>query len=151
MLSFSQVRKLRYDLIAEKEGQRIKVELKAIDLKAIQAGKAATQHVSANEIVCSSHLIITVFDHIELKANHIMSIRQFVEDSGVEKYKKYKDYESFLAEYAELAKQKSMKRKNSPAENERLDFDFSFNPRNVEKWSLAKYKDQWDNLERSGN
>lgn len=136
-----------YDLIAEKEDRRIKIELKAIDLNAIQAGKRATQHLSANEIVSSTHLIITVFDHIEMKANYIMSIRQFIEDSGVKKYEKYGDYESFLAEYRVLAKQKSMRRKNSPAQKERLDFDFNFNPRNPEKWRLAKYKDQWGNLE----
>ena len=37
--------------------------------------------------------------------------------------------------------------KNSAVEKKFLNFDFSFNPRNVEKWKLAIFKRQWGNLE----
>jgi hypothetical protein len=135
-----------YDLIAEKSNRLMKIELKAIDLAAIQEGKNATQHLSANELVSSSHLIVTVFDGVQMQANYIMSIRQFVENSGVKKYKPYKNYESFLSDYKELAKTKSARRKNSKGKMERLDFDFNFSPLHPEKWRLAIFKEQWENL-----
>jgi len=133
------------DLIAEKDNQFIKIELKAVDLNAIQEGKNATQHLTANEIVTSTHLIITVFDGIQMKSNYIMSIRQFVENSGVKKYND-DSYDSFISRYKKLAKEKSRRRKNWKGEKERLDFDFNFNPRHIDKWRLAIFKNQWKNL-----
>ena len=134
------------DLIAEKDNQFIKIELKAIDLNAIQEGKNATQHLTANEIVTSTHLIVTVFDNIQMKSNYIMSIRQFVENSGVKKYDDYNNFDSFVTDYRKLSKEKSSRRKNWKGEKKRLDFDFNFNPCRIDKWRLAKFKDQWTNL-----
>lgn len=134
------------DLIAEKDNQFIKIELKAIDLNAIQEGKNATQHLTANEIVTSTHLIVTVFDNIQMKSNYIMSIRQFVENSGVKKYDDYDNFYSFVSDYRKLSKEKSSRRKNWKGEKKRLDFDFNFNPRRIDKWRLAIFKDQWENL-----
>lgn len=80
-----------YDLIAHKDNKCKKIELKAIDMKSIKKGKNATQQLSANEIVNSTHLIITVFDktgkndeQMEI-SNYIMTMKQFVENSGVKK------------------------------------------------------------------
>ena len=134
------------DLIAEKDNQFIKIELKAIDLNAIQEGKNATQHLTANEIVTSTHLIVTVFDNIQMKSNYIMSIRQFVKNSGVKKYNDYNNFDSFVTDYRKLSKEKSSIRKNWKGEKKRLDFDFNFNPCRIDKWRLAKFKDQWTNL-----
>jgi hypothetical protein len=137
-----------FDLIAQKANRPpVKIELKAIDLQSIQKGDNATQHLSANEIVIATHLIITVFRGIEMKDNYIMNIRQFVENSGVKKYDDYSSFEEFLEEYKKLAKTKSQQAKNSESEKKRLDFDFNFNPRNDEKWKLARFKNQWQNLE----
>ena len=135
------------DLIAEKAGRFIKIELKAIDLSSIKKGKNATQHLSANEIVTATHLIVSVFSGVETIETYIMTIRQFVENSGVKKYDKYKNFEDFMVEYKKLSKAKSEKVKNSPDKKVRLDFDFSFNPRNAEKWKLAKFKNRWGNIE----
>ena len=134
------------DLIAEKDNQFIKIELKAIDLNAIQEGKNATQHLTANEIVTATHLIVTVFNNIQMKSNYIMSIRQFVENSGVKKYDDYDNFDSFVSDYRKLSKEKSSRRKNWKGEKKRLDFDFNFNPRRIDKWRLAKFEDQWTNL-----
>ncbi len=134
------------DLIAEKDNQFVKLELKAIDLNAIQEGKNATQHLTANEIVTSTHLIVTVFDNIQMKSNYIMSISQFVENSGVKKYDDYDNFNSFVSDYKKLSKEKSSRRKNWKGEKKRLDFDFNFNPRRIDKWRLAIFKDQWENL-----
>ena len=134
------------DLIAEKDNQLIRIELKAIDLNAIQEGKNATQHLSANEIVTATHLIITVFDDTQMLSNFIMSIRQFVENSGVKKFDNYDNFESFISDYRILSKEKSNRKKNWNGEKRRLDFDFNFNPRNIDKWRLALFKDQWNNL-----
>ena len=91
------------DLVAEKDCRFIKIELKAIDLRSIKKGNNATQHLSANEIVTASHLIITVFNGIEMKDSYIMNMRQFVENSGVRKYEKYSGFGEFIKEYkAEL-------------------------------------------------
>ena len=136
-----------YDLIAAKDHIFIKIELKAIDLAAIQEGKNATQHLSANELVSSSHLVVTVFGGIQMQANYIMSIRQFVESSGVKKYESYRNYESFQSDYILLAKEQAARKKNATGKRSRLDFDFNFNPRHPEKWRLATFKDQWENLE----
>ena len=134
------------DLIAEKDNQFIKIELKAIDLNFIQEGKNATQHLTVNEIVTSTHLIITIFDNIQMKSSYIMSIRQFVENSGVKKYDDYDDFDSFIFDYRKLSKKKSSRRKNWKGEKKRLDFDFNFNPYRIDKWRLARFKDQWTNL-----
>ena len=134
------------DLIAEKDNQFIKIELKAIDLNAIQEGKNATQHLTANEIVTSTHLIVTVFDNIQIKSNYIMSIRQFVENSGVKKYDDYDNFDSFVSDYRKLSKENFSRRKNWKGEKKRLNFDFNFNPRHIDKWRLAIFKDQWENL-----
>ena len=80
------------DLIAEKAGRFVKIELKAIDLNCIKEGKHATQHLSANELVTATHLIVTIFRGIEIMGNYIMNIRQFVENSGVKKYSQYSSY-----------------------------------------------------------
>ena len=124
----------------------ITIELKAIDLNSIKKGNNAAQQISANEIVIASHLIITVFNGIEMKDNYIMNIRQFVENSGVRKYDKYNGFGEFIEEYKKLATAKSQQVKNPAVEKHRLNFDFNFNPRSVEKWKLAIFKDQWENL-----
>ena len=135
------------DMNAEKSGRFIKIELKAIDLNSIKKGKSATQHLSGNEIVTATHLIISVFTGIETIETYIMSIRQFVENSGVKKYDKYEIFEDFMVEYKKLATSKSVRVKNSPDKKVRLDFDLSFNPRDIGKWKLAKFKNRWGNLE----
>jgi len=137
-----------YDLIAEKSNKLIKIELKAIDLNSIIKGHNATQHLSGNELITSSHLIITVFRNIELINNYIMSIRQFVETSGVKKYEKYKGYDDFIKEYSDLCSTKSKQVKNSNCKIKRLNFDFSFNPNRLENWKFARFKNQWENLEK---
>ncbi|MBC2696721.1 MAG: hypothetical protein HF982_15880 [Desulfobacteraceae bacterium] len=138
-----------FDLISEKDNRFLKIELKAIDLNSIKKGKAATQHLSANEIITATHLIVTVFKGIETIGNYIMSIRQFVENSGVKKYIKYSTYAEFIKEYKKLSLAKSQQVKNSKTKIERLDIDFSFNPDKIKKWKFAKFKDQWINLEKN--
>ena len=137
------------DLIAEKKNRFIKIELKSIDLSAIQKGKGATQHLSANEIVTSTHLIVTVFKGIEIKGNYIMSIRQFIENSGAKKINKYPDYETFISKYRQLNKISSNRKKNSPIKKERLDIDMSFNPRNQEDWKFDSFKEEWGNIDKN--
>jgi hypothetical protein len=136
------------DFIAEKNHRFIKIELKAIDLAAIQEGKNATQHLSANELVSSSHLIITVFNGIQMQANYIMSIPQCVENSGVKKYEPYRNYESFQSDYIQIAQEQAARKKNTKGKKNRLNFDFNFNPRHPEKWRLSTFKNQWGNLEK---
>jgi len=136
------------DLIAEKAGRFIKIELKAIDLNSIKKGKNATQYVSANELVCATHLIVTVLKSIEFQGNFIMNIRQFVENSGVKKYDKYNSYAEFIEDYKKMTFAKSRQVKGSSGKIERLDFDFSFNPSIIENWKLYRFKDQWENLEK---
>lgn len=135
-----------FDLSAEKDNRFVKIELKAIDLNSIKKGNNATQHLSANEIVNASHLIITVFKGIELKGNYIMSMRQFVENSGVKKYNKYKSYSEFIAEYKKLALANSTRVKNNKSDKKRLNFDFSFNPDRIKKWKFSIFQDQWKNI-----
>lgn len=135
-----------YDLVAEKADRFIKIELKAIDINSIEKGKNATQHLSANELVNATHLIITVFDSIVLKENYIMSICQFAENSGVKKYIKYNSCNEFLDEYRKLSLAKSQQKKHT-GNKKRLDFDFSFNPKKIGKWKLAKFKNHWEALE----
>ena len=135
------------DLIAEKADRYIKIELKAIDLKSIRSGNNATQSVSANEMVTATHLIITVFKGIEMKGNYILSMRQFVEKSGVKKYCPFKCFEDFIKKYKKLVEAQSQKVKNSGHKKSRLDFDFSFNPIKIEKWKLAQFKGHLEYLE----
>ena len=134
-----------YDLMAEKDSRLIKIELKAIDLAAIANGHNATQYLSANEIVSATHLIIMIFNGIELDGIYVMTMQQFVEICGVKKYDAYQNYEEFLKDYKRKAENKS-ERKKGAAKTSRLNFDFSFNPKCVEKWKLAKFKNQWNNL-----
>lgn len=135
------------DLIAEKAGRFIKIELKAIDLSSIKMGKNATQYLSAIEIVTATHLIISVFNGIETIETYIMTIRQFVENSGVKKFDQYENFEDFMDTYKGLAKANSRRVRNSPDKRIRLSFDLSFNPRDIGKWKLAKFKNRWGNLE----
>ena len=135
-----------YDIIAIKDDYAAKIELKAIDLASIAEGKNATQHLSANEIVHASHLIISVFERISLKANLVMTMRQFVETSGVKKYKDFSNYQFFMDEYKRLSREQSARRKGS-LKSRRLDFDFSFNPKRFNDWKLSVFMDQWKNLE----
>lgn len=135
------------DLIAEKTGRFVKIELKAIDLDSIKSGKNATQYVSANEIVTATHLVITVFKGITMKDNYIMSMRQFVENSGVKKYREHKSFKEFIETYKKLSMAKSKNVKNYKSKIERLDFDLNFNPLNIEKWKIAIFKDHWEYLE----
>jgi hypothetical protein len=135
------------DLIAEKTGRFIKIELKAIDVNSIKSGNNATQHLSANEIVTATHLIISIFRSVETIETYIMTIRQFVENSGVKKFDQYENFEDFMDEYKGLAKANSRRVKNSPDKRIRLSFDLSFNPRDIGKWKLAKFKNRWGNLE----
>ena len=136
-----------YDLIAEKTGKFIKIELKAVDLTNIKAGNNATQKLSANEISAATHLVITIFQGIEAKCNFIMTIKQFVESSGVKKYEYYGDFGEFIAEYRKLSEEKSKRVKNATADSNRLDFDFSFNPESIEQWKFAIFKEKWGNLD----
>ena len=137
-----------YDLTAEKENRFIKIELKAIDLNSIKKGNHATQRLSANELVTATHLIVTVFNNIEMKGNYVMSIRQFVENSGIKKYKKYSDFTEFMDCYKQLAKEKSLRRKNSTSQRKQLYFDINFNPENIEYWKFYRFKDVWENLKK---
>lgn len=136
-----------YDMIAINGEHVAKIELKAIDLSAIAKGKSATQHLSANEIVHASHMIVSIFDQITLNQNFIMTIRQFVEASGVGKYSQFNSFDTFMTEYKRLAAEKSAKRKGDK-KTERLDFDFAFNPKRIESSRLSIFHDKWDNLNR---
>jgi hypothetical protein len=135
-----------YDIMAIKDDYVTKIELKAIDLAAIADGKNATQHLSANEIVHASHLVISVFEQISLKTNLVMTVRQFLEASGVKKYKDFSNHQFFMDEYKRLSKEQSAKRKGS-LKSRRLDFDFAFNPKRFKDWKLSIFIDQWKNLE----
>ncbi len=54
-----------------------KIELKAIDLKSYsEKAKSLSQAVSPNEIVAATHLIISIFDGIELKGHFVMSLQK---------------------------------------------------------------------------
>ena len=135
------------DLVAERKGVFRKIELKAIDLNAIKKNGRATQSMSANEIVNSTHLIVSVFNGIFHDSTYIMTIRQFVENSGVKKYDEYGSYEAFIEDYKKMSLKKSQQKKNTKQKQDRLYFDLSFNPSDIEKWKLYCFKDQWENLE----
>jgi hypothetical protein len=135
-----------YDVIAVKNDHISKIELKAIDLSAIVKGKNATQHLSANELVNASHMIVSIFDRITLKRNFIMTIRQFVEYSGVKKYSQFTSFQDFIGVYKQLAANKSAKRKGD-IKTARLDFDFSFNPKRIDHSRLSAFLDKWENLQ----
>lgn len=135
------------DLIAEKDGTFIKIELKAIDLNAIKENGRATQSVSANEIVNSTHLILSVFNGIFHDSTYIMTMRQFVENSGVKKFHDYGNYQDFIADYKKRSIKKSQQKKNTTPKQDRLNFDLSFNPRGIEKWKLYRFKNKWENLD----
>lgn len=134
------------DLIAEKEGVFIKIELKAIDLNAIKENGRATQSLSANEIVNSTHLILSVFNGIFHDSTYIMTIKEFVENSGVKKFHDYRSYQDFIEDYKKRSIKKSQQKKNTKQKQDRLYFDLSFNPRKIEKWKLYRFKDKWENL-----
>jgi hypothetical protein len=136
-----------YDLIAEKNGKYVKIEIKAIDLDMIEKGKRATQYLSANELISATHLIITVFKGIAIKSHYIMSIRDFTKNSGVKKYQQYDSFEKFQQEYKKLVSAKSQQVKNSSNVQNRLDFDFSFEPSRIAQWKLSKFKECWNLLE----
>ena len=135
-----------YDLVLLKDERQAKVELKAIDLAAIKVGNNATQHLSANEVVSATHLIITVFNKIGLKANFIMTIQQFVEHIGSKKFTKYQGYEQFLNDYRKQATAKAIQRKGLST-LPRLNMDFNFDPDKIEDWKLACFKNRWENLD----
>lgn len=135
-----------YDLVLLKDDRQAKVELKAIDLAAIKTGNNATQHLSANEVVSATHLIITVFEKIGLRANFIMTMRQFVENIGSKKSTQYQDYGQFLEDYRGQAKVKATQKKGL-AILPRLDIDFSFNLKRIQDWKLSDFENRWDNLE----
>jgi len=137
-----------YDLVAEKDGKYVKIEIKAIDLSMIKNGKRATQYLSVNELVSSSHLIITVFRGINVENNYVMSIRDFVEKSDVKKYKEYNGYDEFQEKYKELAVDKLKQVKGSTGTKNRLAFDFNFDPKKIEKWKFSEFKEKWDCLEK---
>jgi len=135
------------DLIAEKKSGFRKIELKAIDLKAIKKNGRATQSLSANEIVNSTHLIVSVFNGIFHDSTYIMTIRQFVENSGVKKFDDYESYEAFIEDYKIRSTLKSQQKKNTTGRQDRLNFDMNFDPKKIENWCLYGFKDKWDNLE----
>jgi len=114
----------------------------------IKNGKRATQYLSVNELVSSSHLIITVFRGINVENNYVMSIRDFVEKSDVKKYKEYNGYDEFQEKYKELAVDKLKQVKGSTGTKNRLAFDFNFDPKKIEKWKFSEFKEKWDCLEK---
>lgn len=76
-----------------------------------------------------------------------MTIRQFVEASGVRKYSQFNSFDTFMTEYKRLAAEKSAKRKGDK-KTERLDFDFAFNPKRIKSSRLSIFQDRWENLNR---
>ena len=135
------------DLVAERKGVFRKIELKAIDLNAIKNNGRATQSLSANEIINSTHLIVSVFNGIFHDSTYIMTIEQFAENSGVKKYDDYGSYEAFIEDYKIRSTLKSQQKKNAAGRQERLNFDMNFDPRKLETWRLFRFKDKWENLE----
>lgn len=134
------------DLVAERNGAFRKIELKAIDLNAIKKNGRATQSLSSNEIVNSTHLIVSVFNGIFHESTFIMTIRQFIENSGVKKFDDYESYEAFIEDYKRRSTLKSKQKKNTTERQERLNFDMNFDPRKINKWRLYRFKDKWENL-----
>ena len=134
-----------YDLVLLKDDRQAKIELKAIDLAAIKAGNNATQHLSANEVVSATHLIITVFREIDLVANFIMTMQQFVENIGSKKYTQYEGYAQFLDDYRKKATAKAVQKKGFVT-LPRLNMDFNFDPNNIGDWKLACFKNRWENF-----
>jgi len=59
----------------------------------------------------------------------------------------YGSFGEFIGAYKKLAKEKAKLVKGTVVENKRLNFDFSFNPGDPEKWKLAVFKDRWENLD----
>ncbi len=135
------------DLIAEKAGRFVKIELKAIDLNSIKKGDNATQHLSANEIVTATHLIITVFKGIEMKDNYIMNIRQFVENSGVKKYNNYSSFGEFIEKYKKLAAAKSQQVKNFRVKKNDWILILILIPAILKNGNYPRFKNHWGNIE----
>jgi hypothetical protein len=137
-----------YDLIAEKDQKVAKIELKAIDLQMIATGKRVTQHVTANEIVTATHLVISVFQSNQIENSYVMTMQQFIENSGVRKYQKFGNYSEFLEAYKKLAATNSSQHKgaNKGKKKERSDFDINFKPEKIKNWKLYIFKEQWNNI-----
>ena len=135
-----------YDLIAYKDKNTIKIELKAIDLNGIKDGNKATQHLTANEIISSTHIIITIFNNLAVIYTYVMSIPQFVEKSLPRKYlNEYKNFQEFFPEYLSLAT-KQRKKKKGDKKGPRLDFDIYYDHKNSKRFRYSSFHEKWDNL-----
>jgi len=135
-----------YDIIAFKDKNTIKIELKAIDLNGIKDGNKATQHLTANEIISSTHIILTIFNNLAVISTYVMSISQFVEKSLPRKYlNEYKNYQEFLPEYLTLAT-KQKKKKKGDKKGPRLDFDIYYDHKNSKRFRYSSFHEKWDNL-----
>jgi hypothetical protein len=135
-----------YDLIAFKDKNTVKIELKAIDLNAIKDGNKATQHLTANEIISSTHIILTIFNHVDVISTYIMSVSQFVDVSLPRTYlNEYKNFQEFLPEYISLATEQR-NRKKGDQKGPRLDFDIYYNNENSKRFRYSSFHEKWDNL-----
>ncbi|MBI5047596.1 MAG: hypothetical protein HZB54_01405 [Deltaproteobacteria bacterium] len=138
-----------------------KIELKAVDLKSYsreaknkshsRKAKSFSQAISPNEIVASTHIIISIFNEIELKGHFVMSIRQVfnaVKKKKTSKFKKYKSFSEFQKAAWKVSQKKVLRRKGNKKKLPRLSLDIgcTFKKFNKGDWELDTFKDKWDNL-----
>jgi len=136
-----------YDLVAIKNGTVIKIELKAIDLACIKKGNRVTQHLSVHEIASATHLIVSVFDGINLKNTYFMSIEQFYGKSRSKKCRKqHGTFKEFHAFYKKKSEEQLKITKGFGKKKDRLKIDFSFDPKKIHSWYFYEFKNKWVNL-----
>jgi hypothetical protein len=139
-----------YDLVVMQKDRVKRIELKAIDLKCISCkSKSFTQSVSPNEVVNATHVIISVFDGVELAGNYIMTLPQLFEQyANTGKFSKYCDFGVYRKACQFAVQVKSQNTKGLAGKPDRLNLDISCSIEKFHKddWKLALYKECWENL-----
>lgn len=129
-----------------------KIELKAVDLKSYsKKTKSFSQAISPNEIVASTHVIISIFNETKLKGHFVMSIQQAfdaIKNKGTSKFKKYKNFSQFQNAVRQVSQKKVSRRKGNKEKLSRLALDIgcAFEKFNKDEWELRIFKNKWGNL-----
>lgn len=136
-----------YDFLGEKYGEVIKVSIKAIDLNAVPSAKKVTRHVTADEINCSTHLIITLFNDVNVQASYIMTMRQFIERYEIQENRKSRVYDDFFAVYLRPMVRKFQLFRKFNSKKNPLEFTLHCKPNKEVQWRLEVFREQWNNLD----
>ena len=132
--------------------KNIKIELKAVDIDSYSGTtNGFSQYISANEIVASTHLIVSIFDNIKPMGHYIMTIKQVfqaIKEKNTSKYVSYKNFQEYKNDCITAVKKKTAKRKGSTLIVPRMHIDIgcSFKKLAKDKWELEPFNNQWDNL-----